>query len=99
MKLTPEEVESIIRYQVGALTGFLDKYEMPLNHIKPHGSLYGMLARDEALMQGAGKDPYVNGGDTSEVGQTSGLIEIMKQCTEVRSDIAGTLTRFEIEDF
>ena len=53
MKLTPAEVESIIRYQVGALTGFLDKYDMPLNHIKPHGSLYGMLARDEDLMQGA----------------------------------------------
>ncbi|MDJ0349692.1 5-oxoprolinase subunit PxpA [Cryobacterium sp. PH29-G1] len=53
MKLTPEEVESLIRYQVGALVGFLGKYDLPLNHIKPHGSLFGMLARDEALMQGA----------------------------------------------
>jgi len=53
MKLYPEEVESIIRYQVGALKGFLDKYDMPLNHIKPHGSLYGMLARDEELMTAA----------------------------------------------
>lgn len=53
MKLTPAEVESIIRYQVGALSGFLTKYDLPLNHIKAHGSLYGMLARDEALMQGA----------------------------------------------
>ena len=53
MKLTPEEVESIIRYQVGALSGFLTKYDVPLNHIKPHGSLYGMLARDEELMAGA----------------------------------------------
>ncbi|RGE21986.1 5-oxoprolinase subunit PxpA [Leucobacter sp. wl10] len=53
MKLTPEEVESIVRYQVGALAGFLTKHGMPLNHIKPHGSLYGMLARDEQLMAGA----------------------------------------------
>jgi len=53
MKLTPGEVESLIRYQVGALVGFLQKYDLPLNHIKPHGSLFGMLARDEALMQGA----------------------------------------------
>ena len=53
MKLSADEVEAIIRYQVGALIGFLDKYDMPLNHIKPHGSLYGMLARDESLMQGA----------------------------------------------
>jgi UPF0271 protein len=55
MKLTPDEVESIIRYQVGALVGFLEKYSLPLNHIKPHGSLYGMLARDEELMLGAVK--------------------------------------------
>lgn len=53
MKLTPAEVESLIRYQVGALVGFLEKYDLPLNHIKPHGSLFGMLARDESLMQGA----------------------------------------------
>jgi len=53
MKLSPAEVESLIRYQVGALAGFLGKYDLPLNHIKPHGSLFGMLARDEALMQGA----------------------------------------------
>lgn len=55
MKLTPDEVESLIRYQVGALVGFLEKYGLPLNHIKPHGSLYGMLARDEDLMLGAVK--------------------------------------------
>ena len=53
MKISPAEVEAMIRYQVGALTGFLEKYGIPLNHIKPHGSLYGMLARDEDLMQGA----------------------------------------------
>lgn len=55
MKVTPAEVESMIRYQVGALIGFLNKYSMPLNHIKPHGSLYGMLSRDEDLMLGAVK--------------------------------------------
>lgn len=53
MKISRSEVESMIRYQVGALVAFLEKYSMPLNHIKPHGSLYGMLARDEDLMQGA----------------------------------------------
>jgi UPF0271 protein len=53
MKITPEEAENLIRYQVGALSGFLKKYDLPLNHIKPHGSLYGMLARDEELMLGA----------------------------------------------
>lgn len=53
MALLPDEVASIIRYQVGALTAFLDRHGEPLNHIKPHGSLYGMLAGDEALMRAA----------------------------------------------
>lgn len=48
---------------------------------------------------GPGKEPYVNEGDVVEAGQTIGLIEIMKQFSEVRTKIAGTLTRFEVEDF
>lgn len=53
MALRPEEVESIILYQTGALTAFLGKHGLKLNHIKPHGALYGMLAGDEELMQAA----------------------------------------------
>ncbi|MBC7308753.1 MAG: LamB/YcsF family protein [Actinomycetales bacterium] len=51
MKLLPDEVRDIVRYQVGALVGFLDAEGVPLDHIKPHGSLYGMVARDEELME------------------------------------------------
>jgi len=50
MKLTAEEVRDIVLYQVGALHGFLHAEGLALHHIKPHGSLYGMVARDEALM-------------------------------------------------
>ncbi|MFC0446968.1 5-oxoprolinase subunit PxpA [Rhodococcus jostii] len=53
MKLNPDEVRDLIRYQVGALTGFLDAVGAPLHHIKPHGALYGMLARNEDLMESA----------------------------------------------
>jgi 5-oxoprolinase (ATP-hydrolysing) subunit A len=55
MVLTPEEVESLLRYQVGALTGFLLQHGTELHHIKPHGSLYGMVARDAALMESVAK--------------------------------------------
>jgi acetyl-CoA carboxylase biotin carboxyl carrier protein len=44
------------------------------------------------------KDPYVNEGDTVEVGQTIGLVEIMKQFTEVRSEVAGKVVEFKVED-
>jgi len=36
-------------YQVGALKAFLNSEAMPLNHVKPHGALYGMAARDGAI--------------------------------------------------
>ncbi|QRP47829.1 5-oxoprolinase subunit PxpA [Amycolatopsis sp. FDAARGOS 1241] len=61
MVLTPEEVESIVLYQVGALTAFLAKHGASLNHVKPHGALYGMLAGDPALMVGAARAAKVFG--------------------------------------
>ncbi len=47
MKIGREELANCIIYQVGALKGFLEAENMPLSHIKPHGSLYGMAARNE----------------------------------------------------
>lgn len=52
MRLTRAEVAGIVRYQVGALKGFLDAAGVALSHVKPHGALYGMAARDEAVAQG-----------------------------------------------
>ena len=51
MKIGREELANIIIYQVGALTGFLEAEGLPLNHIKPHGSLYGMAARMEEIAE------------------------------------------------
>ena len=49
MALAPAEVTDFVTYQIGALKGFLDAENVPLNHVKPHGALYGMAARDEKL--------------------------------------------------
>lgn len=49
MKIEREELRDLLIYQVAALKGFLDIYDMPLNHIKPHGALYGVAARDEKV--------------------------------------------------
>jgi 5-oxoprolinase (ATP-hydrolysing) subunit A len=49
MKMPREELANCIIYQIGALGGFLEAEDMVLNHIKPHGSLYGMAARDETV--------------------------------------------------
>ena len=47
---------------------------------------------------GPGKPPFANEGDAIEVGQTLGIIEIMKQFTEIQSDVAGTLESFLVND-
>lgn len=49
MKISREELRNCVVYQVGALKGFLEAEGMALNHIKPHGSLYGMAARSEDM--------------------------------------------------
>ena len=49
MKMDPAELSACMLYQIGALKAFLDAEGMPLNHVKPHGALYGVAARDEAV--------------------------------------------------
>lgn len=48
MRLERKELVNLVIYQIGALIGFLQVANVPLNHLKPHGALYGMAARDEA---------------------------------------------------
>lgn len=49
MDITPDEAYDLVVYQVGALFGFVAAAGARLQHVKPHGALYNMAARDEAL--------------------------------------------------
>jgi 5-oxoprolinase (ATP-hydrolysing) subunit A len=49
MVISPAEVTDLVTYQIGALKAFLDAENVRLNHVKPHGALYGMAARDEKI--------------------------------------------------
>jgi UPF0271 protein len=49
MGMDPDELTAAILYQAGALGGFLAAADMELSHLKPHGALYGVAARDEAV--------------------------------------------------
>ncbi|MDQ4118275.1 MAG: 5-oxoprolinase subunit PxpA [Actinomycetota bacterium] len=49
MKMDRDELTAAVVYQVGALSGFLRAEGMELNHVKAHGSLYGMASRDEEV--------------------------------------------------
>ena len=51
MKMGRDELSACIVYQVGALKAFLDEAGMTLNHIKPHGALYGAATRHEDVAE------------------------------------------------
>ncbi|WP_309492281.1 5-oxoprolinase subunit PxpA [Candidatus Hecatella orcuttiae] len=51
IKITPDELRNYIVYQLGALKAFAEAEGLKLEHIKPHGTLYAMVERDEALAE------------------------------------------------
>jgi 5-oxoprolinase (ATP-hydrolysing) subunit A len=49
MQMSPDEVQDELIYQLGALREFARYYDMEVQHVKPHGSLYMVAARNEEL--------------------------------------------------
>ena len=55
MALAPAEAYDIVVYQVGALAGFAKALGAKLSHVKAHGALYNMAAKDFDLSQAIAK--------------------------------------------
>lgn len=51
MQVSYEEAKAYTLYQVGALDGFCRAKGMTLQHVKPHGALYNMAAKDAGLAE------------------------------------------------
>lgn len=49
MQLSPQEVYDICVYQIGAMFGTVRALGGKLHHVKPHGALYNMAAKDATL--------------------------------------------------
>jgi len=49
MPYEPDEVESLVRYQIGALEAFCRAHGVEMQHVKPHGALYNSAAGDPHL--------------------------------------------------
>lgn len=45
----PDEIASMVRYQVGALEAFCRGQRIEMQHVKPHGALYNQAAADPVL--------------------------------------------------
>jgi UPF0271 protein len=51
VRMTPQEAEDMLLYQIGALAGIATSEGVQLRHVKPHGALYNMAVRDRALAE------------------------------------------------
>jgi 5-oxoprolinase (ATP-hydrolysing) subunit A len=49
MRVTPDEAYALTLYQIGALSAFVHAEKSRLVHVKPHGALYNMAAKDAVL--------------------------------------------------
>jgi len=92
IQLNEEEIFQLVIYQVSALLGFIKLNNAKLIHVKPHGALYNMAARNKTYAVAIAKavkaiDPQLilyglAGSYSIEAGLAAGL----KTCAEVFAD-------------
>ena len=49
MTVSPVELKAMVQYQIGALQAFCKAQGTVLQHVKPHGAMYNMAAKDRKL--------------------------------------------------
>ncbi|MFN0040267.1 MAG: LamB/YcsF family protein [Burkholderiales bacterium] len=83
MNVSADEVRDLVIYQIGALDGFARVLGGRLTHVKPHGALYNMAARDGSLARAIAEavkafDPTLilfglSGSELPRAGKAAGL--------------------------
>ena len=58
MAISPEDAKNIMTSQIGALDAFAKSEGVKLSHVKPHGALYNMAAKDKALARAIAEAVY-----------------------------------------
>jgi 5-oxoprolinase (ATP-hydrolysing) subunit A len=56
--LSYEQIYDLVIYQIGALDAFMRVMNDRLHHVKPHGALYNMAAKDAAIAEAICKAVY-----------------------------------------
>lgn len=58
MNISPQEAYDIVVYQIGALSAFVQSEGGKLQHVKPHGALFNMAAKDAQLSEAIAEAVY-----------------------------------------
>ncbi|MCE2541995.1 MAG: LamB/YcsF family protein [Acidobacteria bacterium] len=68
LQAAPDEIEAMVLYQVSALAGIAAAEGGRLRHVKPHGALYNMAARDRRLADAVARGVAAAGRELILVG-------------------------------
>ncbi|MFG6147916.1 LamB/YcsF family protein [Halobacillus sp. B23F22_1] len=92
INISPREAYELVVYQIGALHAFVKAEGTQLQHVKPHGALFNMAAKDAALSEAIAEAVYdvnpelilfgLSGSELVKAGEKTGL----KTANEVFSD-------------
>lgn len=58
MQVSPEDLKNYVKYQIGALKAFVDSEGGALQHVKPHGAMYNMAAKDKVMADAIAQAVY-----------------------------------------
>ncbi|MBZ2175915.1 LamB/YcsF family protein [Schnuerera sp. xch1] len=86
VKITSQEAKNYIKYQIGALWAFAQSKGVKLQHVKPHGALYNMAAKDSELARAIAEGIYEVDKDLILVGLANS--ELTKAGKEIGLRIA-----------
>ena len=102
MAVSPGYVHATTLYQVGALSTVARAEGMVLCHVKPHGALYNMAARDERLAEAIARavalvDPHLRlfglaDSALVDAGRAAGLAVVREAFADRRYEEDGRLT-------
>lgn len=58
MSITPDEAYAYVVYQIGALSAFVQAEGGKMTHVKPHGALYNLAAKEASLAKAIAQAVY-----------------------------------------
>lgn len=101
MAVSPAEAKAYVLYQLGALYGFCRAKGVKLQHVKPHGALYNMAAKDYELSKGICEAIYefdknlivlaLSGGELAHAAKDMGLRTALEVFADRAYEEDGTL--------
>lgn len=101
LSVSPAEAKAYTLYQLGALDAFCRTQGVKLQHVKPHGALYNMAAKDYELARGICEAIYefdkelivlaLSGGELVRAGEDIGLRTALEFFADRAYEEDGTL--------